>query len=197
MRLTTPLTEETVRKLKTGQVVRFTGRIFTMRDLAHERLLSRITEKKDIPFNLKDGVIYHCGPIMRKTLEEWEVISAGPTTSARMNGIEAEVIKQTGVRAIIGKGGMNGEVGAAMKKEGCVYLAFTGGAAVVAAQGVKRVVDVHWSDLGMAEAVWELEVNDFGPLIVAMDANGNSIYRDVGRRVEERRKEIERAWEGK
>jgi len=197
LKLAAPLTEETIRKLRPGEVVHLTGRIFTMRDLAHERILQFIREGRKLPFNLKDGVIYHCGPIMRRKDDGWEVISAGPTTSARMNRVEAEVIEQTGVRAIIGKGGMNGEVGEAMKEKGCVYLAFTGGAAVVAALRIKEVVDVHWLDLGMAEAVWELDVRDFGPLIAAMDANGNSIYRDVGRLVEEKRKAIESAWEWK
>lgn len=194
MRLNIPLSEKIIRELRVGEIVHITGRVFTMRDLAHDRLLYYLRNRKRLPFSLRDGVIYHCGPIMRREENGWIVASAGPTTSARMNGAEPEVIRRTGVRAIVGKGGMNGDVGMVMKERGCVYLAFTGGAAVVAARGIGKVVDVHWSDLGMAEAVWELEFRDFGPLIVAMDASGNSIYREVEKKVWKNREMIMRIW---
>jgi len=123
--------------------------------------------------------LYHCGPIIVENEGGYELIAAGPTTSARMNSLEPRFIKEFGVRAIIGKGGMSSEVAEAMKECGCVYLAATGGAAVTLAEGLSRVEGVEWKDLGMAEAVWRFDSNHLGPLVVAMDCYGNSLYEDV------------------
>jgi fumarate hydratase subunit beta len=140
------------------------------------RILEYLRQGKRIPFDLKGGVLYHCGPLTRKRNDKWEVVSAGPTTSARMNDQTPELVRRLGVKAIVGKGGMSGKVSDALKKHGCVYLAFTGGAGALAASKIRKVVDVFWPDLSLPEAVWVLEVSRFGPLVVAMDAGGNSIY---------------------
>jgi len=116
---------------------------------------------------------------MQKKNEKWHLIAAGPTTSSRMNSLEPEFIEKFEIRAVIGKGGMSKPTLEAMDKFGCVYLAMTGGTAVLAAKGIKDVKDVHWLDLGMPEALWILEGEDFGPLIVAMDSQGNSLYENV------------------
>lgn len=178
--LDTPLKEEDVRSLKLGEVVYLNGPVITGRDEMHIRALEYKKEGKDVPEEINGAVVYHCGPIMMKDDEGmWHVIAAGPTTSARMNKLEADMISEFKIRAIVGKGGMSEEVGAAMKKEGCVYLAATGGAAVTLAEGLCFVRGVEWLDLGMAEAVWKFNANKFGPLIVAMDADGNSLYKQV------------------
>jgi len=178
--LHTPLNEAGVRSLVLGEEVSLSGVVYTARDEAHLRALEQAREGHHLPFEIKDMAIFHCGPIVEKDGGGWRLIAAGPTTSARMNDLEPEFIRRFRPRVIIGKGGMSKPTLDAMKECGCVYLAFTGGAAVVAAKGVKRVNNVFWSDLGMPEAVWELDLFEFGPTIVAMDASGHSLYSKVG-----------------
>ncbi|MFA5560131.1 MAG: fumarate hydratase C-terminal domain-containing protein, partial [Methanofastidiosum sp.] len=115
---------------------------------------------------------------------KWKAVAAGPTTSTRMNSLEPEFIEKFKVSAIIGKGGMSKPTVDAMKNFGCVYLAITGGAAVLAAKGIKEVIGVEWYELGMPEALWVLRGEKFGPLTVAIDAHGNSLYADVEKEVE-------------
>ena len=177
--LVTPLSEETVRSLKLGDTVFINGPIVTGRDEAHIRALGLRAEGKETPAQLDGCVLYHCGPIMRQTDAGWQVVAAGPTTSARMNRLEPEMIRSFGIRAIIGKGGMSAEVADAMRECGCVYLAATGGAAVSLAEGLGECTGVEWLDLGMAEALWSFRADRLGPLIVAIDADGNSLYDRV------------------
>ncbi|WP_297468102.1 FumA C-terminus/TtdB family hydratase beta subunit [Thermococcus sp.] len=169
VKLRTPLSEKDVLKLKAGDVVHLSGEIVTARDAAHRRILS--LPREELPFNPEGVVIYHCGPVVRKKAYSWKVVSAGPTTSARMNRY-LDGILSLGVRGIIGKGGMRADP----FKGRAVYFAFTGGAGSLAAESIKRVKAVHWLDLGIPEALWVLEVEDF-PVIVAIDAHGNSLYR--------------------
>ncbi len=182
--LTIPLSESAVRELELGDVVRLTGTIYTARDEAHTHALKTTAKGEELPVNLTDSAIFHCGPIMKKLNDgSWEIVAAGPTTSSRMNTLEPEFIEKFKVRAIIGKGGMSRPTVEAMQKFGCVYLALTGGAAILAASGVSKVLGVHWFELGMPEALWVLEGNGFGPLIVAIDSHGNSIYEKVDNNV--------------
>lgn len=170
----TPLSLEEILKLRIGDSVYVTGEIFTARDEAHARYLKWIEEGKDLPFSFDRAIVYHCGPLVKKN-DGWKVISAGPTTSARMNPFTPEILKRVSCMAIIGKGGMSGDVVKAMKGK-AVYLAFTGGAGALAAQSIRKVKGVIWEDLGMPEAVWMFEVEKFGPCIVAIDAHGESLY---------------------
>jgi fumarate hydratase subunit beta len=188
--LETPIEEIKIRDLKVGDVVYLNGEIYTARDEAHLRALKYKREEKEIPVDFKDSVVFHCGPIMQKDGENWHLVAAGPTTSSRMNSLEPDFIKNFGVRAIIGKGGMSRPTLDAMKETGCVYLAITGGAALLAAKGIKNVKMVHWFDLGMPEALWILESQDFGPLIVAMDSHGNSLYDKVNENIQKNLPEI-------
>ena len=169
-----PLSEKDVRSLKLGETVSLSGNIITGRDKMHMRALD---SKDDAVKNIMNAVVFHCGPIIS---DDREVIAAGPTTSARMNSVTPEFIRRFKVRAIIGKGGMSPEVCEAMKEVGCVYLAATGGAAVSLAEGLV-VTGMEWEDLGMAEAMWLMKANNMGPLIVAIDSNGNSLYENVRR----------------
>jgi len=164
--LTTPLSEEEILTLRAGEVVYLSGVIYTARDLAHMKII-----KEGAPFDPRGAVIYHCGPVVRKR-ENFEIVSAGPTTSARMNKYLDKILS-IGIKGIIGKGGMNPEP---FRKHKAIYFAFTGGAGSLAAKSVRRVVNVYWlEELGIPEAVWVLEVKDF-PLIVGIDAFGNSLY---------------------
>jgi len=170
----TPLNKEKILKLKAGDIVYITGEIITARDAAHKRILEFIKSGKSLPFSLNGAVIYHCGPLVR----DREVISAGPTTSARMNACTPEILKFVECIAIVGKGGMNEDVCNALRGKG-VYLAYPGGAGALAATAIKSVKAVHWEDLGMAEAMWVLDVENFGPCVVGIDAHGGNLYRDV------------------
>jgi len=183
VRVTTPISEEDVRDLEAGDIIYLTGTIHTSRDKAHKRMLEYAGEGKKPPFDIDGGIIYHCGPLARKKDSGWEILSAGPTTSARMDEMTPEVIEKYGIRAIIGKGGMDEGVRKALKKFGSIYLAYTGGAGALAAGKIEDVVDVFWLELGMAEAVWVFEVKDFGPLVVAMDAKGGILYAQVSQKV--------------
>ncbi len=179
-KLFTPLEEGEIKELKLGDVVYLSGEVYTARDKAHQRIIEyeREGRGKEIPIK-KGAVIYHCGPLIRMREEEWEIIAAGPTTSARMEDTTPEVIEKLRIRAIIGKGGMGILTREAMRKYGCVYFSMTGGAAVLAATCIKAVKAVYWEDLGMVEAVWHLLIEDFGPLVVSIDANGNSLYEEI------------------
>lgn len=179
--LSTPLSEEAVRSLRLGDTVFLTGPVVTGRDEAHIRALELARDGRETPSQLDGCVLYHCGPIMRETDDGWQVVAAGPTTSARMNRLEPEMIRRFGIRAIIGKGGMSQEVADAMRECGCVYLAATGGAAVSLAEGLGECTGVEWLDLGMAEALWSFSTDRLGPLTVAIDSNGDSLYERVRR----------------
>lgn len=183
-RLASPMSEETVRNLRVGDTVYLSGLVITARDKAHMRALTLSDRGEKIP-ELEGATVYHCGPIVRGCPGGYEVIAAGPTTSARMNTMAPRAIRELGIRAIIGKGGMSKETHEAMVEKGCVYLAATGGAAITLADGIKGVRSRKWEDLGMAESLWCFEVRDFGPLVVAMDSHGGNLYEEAERRVKE------------
>lgn len=178
VKLKIPLKEEDVRKLRVGDVVKISGILYTARDAAHKYLLEKASPET-LPFNLTGSVLYHCGPVVEKVGDKWRIVAAGPTTSARLSAYEPEVIKKYGVRAVIGKGGMDKRTSDGMKGCGAVYLSAVGGAALVIAKAVKEVRAVYMlEEFGIPEAFWELEVEDF-PAIITMDANGNSMHEDV------------------
>jgi len=188
--LNTPLSKEDVLNLKVGDMVLISGQIVTGRDKIHKFLVHERPDKKDIPFELHGGIIYHCGPIIKKIDEKYTLIAAGPTTSMRVEMYEAEVIKTYGIRGIIGKGGMGEKTLNAMKEQGCVYFHTISGAAAYLADRIKNVRD-GWKieEFGAPEAMWLLEAEDF-PAIVTMDAHGNSLHRDIEKISLRRLKEI-------
>jgi len=151
---------EGLKGLKVGEKILLTGKIYTARDEAHKYLL-----ENEIDFDL--DVIYHCGPLIK----DGKVVSAGPTTSARMNAIEREVIEKYEVSAVVGKGGMDPEV---FKESGAVYLAVTGGCGALIAKSIKSCKKVV--DLGPVESIYELEVEDL-PVVVAIDAEGERLFK--------------------
>ncbi len=177
--LKTPIREKDVRGLRVGDVVYVTGTLLTARDAAHKRIVQYLQEGRKLPFTFNGLPLYHCGPLVKKTGNEWTVLAAGPTTSMRMEPYEGEVIQKLGVRLIIGKGGMGEKTSKAMKESGAVYGAFTGGAAVLASKYIKKVNGAQWLDLGMPEAIWSFEVESFGPLIICVDSYGNNFYAKV------------------
>ena len=176
--LTTPLSEETVRNLKVGDEVTISGTLFTGRDAVHKYLHEGGALPPGVSF--KNGILYHCGPVVIQDEQgNWKCVAAGPTTSIREEPYQWQVIRDCGLRGVIGKGGMGERTLAACKEYGCVYLHAVGGAAQVLAECIKRVSNVYFMDkFGAPEAIWQFEVSGF-PAIVTMDAHGNSLHKAV------------------
>jgi len=178
IKLTYPFTEAQVRALKVGDEVLISGIVFTGRDAVHKYL----HEGGKLPegVSLQDGIIYHCGPVMMQQPDgSWKCTAAGPTTSIREEPYQWQIIRDFGVRGVIGKGGMGDKTLEACQKYGCVYLHGVGGAAQVLADSVKKVRNVYFKEqFGAPEAIWELEIIDF-PAVVTIDSNGNSLHKNV------------------
>jgi fumarate hydratase class I len=174
-----PLTKQDVLKLKVGDMVLINGQIVTGRDKLHKYLFNKKPLREQIPFNLEGTVLYHCGPIIKKTPKGYKLVAGGPTTSMRVEMYERRIISEYGLRGVMGKGGMGMQTLKALKENGCVYLHTIGGAAAYLAERVKRVAGV-WKleEFGMTEAMWILEVKDF-PAIVTMDAHGRSLHEEI------------------
>lgn len=176
--LSTPLSETTVRDLKVGEEVAITGTLFTGRDAVHKYL----HEGGQLPPEvvLQGGILYHCGPVIIKDEQgQWKCMAAGPTTSIREEPYQWQIIRDFGLRGIIGKGGMGDKTVAACKEHGCVYLHAVGGAAQVLAECVKSVPNVYFMEkFGAPEAIWEFRVVGF-PAIVTIDTRGNSLHKEI------------------
>jgi len=172
-----PLNDKKIKQLKAGDTVSVSGTVVTARDKAYVRALTLLRSGKKLPIDLHGGIVYHCGPLAKKTARGLKIASAGPTTSVRLDSMQVEFVKRTGVGALVGKSGVNEDVARELARLDCVYLAFTGGAGVLAAQAIQRVKKVFWRDLGPAEALWVLNVKKFGPLVVAVDTKGNNLYQ--------------------
>ena len=172
-----PVSDAEIRKLKVGDEVAITGVMITARDAAHKYMVEQeAVEVKDV---LRDGMLYHCGPVVKKDERGWHFVAAGPTTSKREEPYEAEVIERYGLRGVIGKGGMGERTLAACRKHGAVYLHAIGGLAVILGRSVKKVQTVHkLEEFGVPEAMWVIEVERF-PAVVTMDSHGNSLHKEV------------------
>ena len=171
--LKTPIQSEDVEELKIGDIVFLDGYLVTCRDMAHRRLIDMGMQ---LPVELEGLAILHAGPIVTKDGDGWKIVSIGPTTSMRMEVHEKEFIKQTGVKLVVGKGGMGPETVAGCAAHKAVHAVFPGGCAVLAASRVEEIERVEWLDLGMPEALWVTRVKNFGPLIISIDTHGNNLF---------------------
>lgn len=191
--LVTPVSAEDLKDIKIGDIVWLDGDLMTCRDVAHRRL---VEYGRELPYDIKDKAIFHAGPIVRKiegTENDYEMVSVGPTTSMRMEKFEYEFTKQTGVRVIVGKGGMGTNTERACKEFGAIHCVFPAGCAVVAATEVERIAEHHWDELGMPETLWCCKVKEFGPLIVSIDANGDNLFEQNKVTFNERKEEAKKA----
>ena len=171
IRLTTPLTNEVVNGLKSGDQVLISGVIYTGRDAAHLRLVKAIENGEPLPFEVEGQIIYYVGPAPAKP---GEVIgSCGPTTSYRMDDLTVPLL-ELGLKGMIGKGARNQTVINGMKKNRAIYFAAIGGAGALIANSVKESTVIAYDDLG-TEAIRRLVVEDF-PAIVVIDAEGENLY---------------------
>ena len=174
-RLTLPLDEAAVRQEAVGELVLLSGTVFTARDAVHHYL----ADGGACPCDLRNAVIYHCGPVVVRQGAGWRVTAAGPTTSRREEPYMATLISRYGIRGVIGKGGMGESTRQACREFGCLYLHAVGGAAQVLADAIREVRAVHLLErFGAPEAMWELLVEDF-PAVVTMDAHGRSLHDEV------------------
>ena len=172
--LKTPITDKDLEDIHVGDVIYLDGTLVTCRDVAHRRL---IEEKRELPVDINGLAIFHAGPIIRTLgLDKYEMVSIGPTTSMRMEKFEYEFVQKSGVRVIIGKGGMKENTERACKEFGAIHCVFPAGNAVVAATEVEEIVRAEWRDLGMPETLWNCRVKEFGPLIVSIDTEGNNWF---------------------
>ena len=192
--LITPLTGEDLQGIRIGDIVWLDGDLMTCRDVAHRRL---IEYGRALPYDIRGKAIFHAGPIVRKKEgdgDEYEMVSIGPTTSMRMEKFEYDFVKETGVRVIVGKGGMKENTERACSEFGAIHCVFPAGCAVVAATEVVRIKEHHWDELGMPETLWCCDVHEFGPLIVSIDTEGRNLFEEnkilFNERKEEARKDI-------
>jgi len=184
--LTTPLTEETARKLHVRDTVILNGTIFGIRDLTQIRIFD---QKMDPPVSLQGAACIHTAPSLKKVGDRWEKVCVGTTTSGRMDRFTPGLMGKYGVRAIIGKGGQYQASLEAMRRFGGCYLAIVGGAAALETKQIVEVEKVYWEDIH-PEALYQFRVKDFGPLIVAMDSHGNNLYLDIKAEAEKRLPDI-------
>lgn len=174
--LTTPLKAEDLEDIRIGDIIYLNGHIVTCRDVAHRRL---IEGGRELPVNVDGGAIFHAGPIVRPVKGEddkFEMVSVGPTTSMRMEKFEKDFIRETGVKVIVGKGGMGEGTMEGCKEYKAIHCVFPAGCAVVAAACVEEIEDAQWRDLGMPETLWKCRVKEFGPLIVSIDTHGGNLF---------------------
>ena len=171
--LTTPIQNGDLEALTAGDVVYLNGYLVTCRDMPHRRLIE-LGQK--LPVDLTGLAIFHAGPIVVKDGDGWKMISIGPTTSMRMEKFEKEFIAETGVKLIVGKGGMGSNTVEGCQTHKAVHAVFPGGCAVLAATEVEEIERVEWLELGMPEALWVCRVKEFGPLIISIDTKGNNLF---------------------
>lgn len=170
-KITTPLTPEVIRTLKSGDRVLLSGKIYTARDAAHKRLVELLDKGEKLPFDIKGQVIYYVGPSPAKP--GYVIGSAGPTTSYRMDAYTPKLLS-VGLKGMIGKGMRNDDVKKAIKKYKAVYFAAIGGLGALLSKKIKSAKVIAYDDLG-PEAIRELEVEDF-PVVVINDCYGNDLY---------------------
>jgi L(+)-tartrate dehydratase beta subunit len=186
-RLTFPSTEEEIRKLRAGDSVLVDGHVIGIRDRTQIRIFD---EGMEPPMDLSGAFLLHTAPGVRKLAEgKYEKVCIGTTTSARMVRFTEPLGRDYGVRAICGKGGLPDEAIEPMRKYGMVYFAIVGGAAALETTQIDEIEEVAWEEL-MPECLWKFRVSGFGPLTVAIDAHGNSLYHDVQEQAKKRLEEL-------
>jgi L(+)-tartrate dehydratase beta subunit len=171
--LTTPIQDEDIKSLKVGDIVYLSGTLVTCRDEGHRRIIAEGIMPK---LSMERIAIFHAGPIIKDVEGGWEMVSIGPTTSMRMERYEKELLAKTGVKLVIGKGGMGSKTAEGCRESVAVHAVFPGGCGVIAAEQVEKIEGKEWPEFGMPEAFWILKVKEFGPLIISIDTQGNNLF---------------------
>ena len=190
-RLKLPLNEADVRALTVGDFVILDGDIVLTAGLpTHERIREHIAANKPLPIDIRGGALFHLGSYSREANGKFEVLYMNPTTSTRFNPYMPEFIRHFGLRMVGGKGGLDAACTEAMKEAGCVYLTFLGGGAALHSDAIKEVLDVQWNDLVSHYRLVKLRVEGLGPLLVGIDAHGQSSFDLLSQRAEKRMPDI-------
>lgn len=187
--LSLPLSEADVRELNIGDIVYLSGELIQLLSPAHKRALEYKSQGKELPFDLENMAIYHCYTCLIEEGDDLQCKFLGASTSAGVNPYEPDFIRAFKIRAIVGKGGMDQETLNAMEEVGCVYLAQIGGCCQLCTQTVEQTTEKFWEDLAANLGVKHVFKN-LGPLIVGMDAKGNSLFAEVNAEVQQNKKRI-------
>lgn len=183
-----PLSAEDAKSLKLGDMITLTGRIVVTAGLpTHHRILETIRVGDEPPAEMHEAAFFHLGSYSRETEDGFEILYMNPTTSTRFNPIMPEIIRHFRLRCVGGKGGLDAECARALQEVGGVYLSFLGGGAPLISEAIGRVVRVGWDDMISHYRLVTLEVTNLGPLTVAIDAHGNSLYDTLATAASERR----------
>jgi L(+)-tartrate dehydratase beta subunit len=183
--LTPPLTEEEARKLRVNDTVTLRGTLFGIRDATHIHMFDRGRRTR---FDMRGHAVIHTAPNVRKTESGYVPVCVGTTTSDRMERFTRPLMAEYGVRLVIGKGGLREASLKAFQEYGGAYLAIIGGTAALETTWVEAIEDVDLDDLH-PESLWKFRVNGFGPLLVAMDSHGESLYSQVKAAAQHKRAE--------
>jgi len=172
-----PCNDDDICDLEIGDIFYISGMIVTGRDEVYRRVTE---ENITPPADLHGMAVYHAGPIVKNGLNagEWELVSIGPTTSARMEKWAADFIRKTSVKIMIGKGGMGEKTTAACRERKAVHCVYPGGCAVLGASQIEKIDACFWPEMGMAECMWRMKTHKFGPLIVSIDTRGNNLFAE-------------------
>jgi L(+)-tartrate dehydratase beta subunit len=170
-----PIQDADIADLRIGELVHFSGLLATGRDDVHRKV---VHEGADCPFDFRNMAIYHAGPIVRENNGAFELVSIGPTSSIRMEEWAAGFIKKTGLKLMIGKGGMGGKTAAACNEYKAIHCVYPGGCAVLGAGQIESIENVFWRELGMPECLWIMRAGLIGPLIVSIDTGGNNLFAE-------------------
>ena len=165
-----------IRELRTGDIIYLSGTIVTGRDDVHRRCAG---EGIPLPVDIRGGAIFHAGPIIIENSGGFELVSIGPTSSIRMEAWAADFIGTTGLKIMIGKGGMGAKTAAACREHAAIHCVYPGGCAVLGAGQAQAIENAYWQELGMPEALWVIRVRELGPLIVSIDAQGNNLFAET------------------
>lgn len=185
--LKTPIDKKQIYNLDIGDIVYISGILYTARDMAHLKIKKLFCNNEKLPEDFFGSVIYHAGPNVKNVDGESKVSAIGPTTSTRMEPY-ADMVGQLGVRVLIGKGGMGEDTIGILGKYGYVYLLAAPGCGIVYLNSFKKILRVHWlEELSGLEAMWVITVERFGPLFVAMDSKGNSVFKNITDKAKKKR----------
>jgi fumarate hydratase subunit beta len=191
IRLSLPISEAEVRKLKAGDFVLLTGEIVITAGLpTHQRIKDYVDAGKPLPMDLTGGTLFHLGSYSQEQNGAFEVLYMNPTTSTRFNPFMPDFIRRFGLRMVGGKGGLDWASAEAMKEVGCVYLSFLGGGSALHSAAIKAVRQVAWDDLVAHYRLVKLQVEDLGPLVVGIDSHGNSSFEQLGQQARDRMPDI-------
>jgi fumarate hydratase subunit beta len=180
-----PLSAEDARTLRAGDQVIIDGEIIVTAGLpTHQRLMRCLDGAEPLPMAMQGQTLFHIGSYSQESADRFEVLYINPTTSTRFNPYMPRLIEGLALHAVGGKGGLDAESAAAMQRAACVYLSFLGGGCTLLSQAVREVLDVGWSEMLTHYRVVRLRVEGLGPVTVAIDAHGHSLYADAAQQAQ-------------